>query len=1031
MGAQALRMAVSNEACAWKARQIEAASEALNELGTKALQQIGEPDLAGLVALLGLALRRAAPNTADMGDAEREAYFHLQRLLMSALVDGNKEALSSDPPANICAALLKSHALRSLSALVASSAGGLLSLGPQRPSRRTLQTSLLLLVEASCLLCQFCNSSRGKSQAVALRVELEASGLLEAWPRLALAVAACDGGEETAAKEVMDLTTAWSTLMAFQNEGAENGVDPWASYLLSGACPSLAFLLTSHVVSFAAELDGGPTYGLPAAGSGSGAGAGPSSGSVRARPPVPLLDSSGALLRRNGVANTLTVLVALKMWTRVQRLLGLACKRLPFDPTYLPFNSAKPFQSWPWGPRLLQHLWAHLTPANPGPDPIDRAWAPVHACVRAAMQRRDPLANPVAAFQLGMRLATLAAHAMLSHSNSPLYSRAGAGGGKPTDFSALVAAHDPAGWLNAGAGTEGDGMTLQAAAAGRRLSAKQCPVLAYGALRLAREALEVPRVALEGLNLRLTVPARRPLAWWRAAVAWAELWQHSSALPGFGADSSPMVGWSGLLGLIEMRSTDRAALEAEPALSCGYLSVLESLLRHPKAELHVAEFFEEEQAWCDAWGPSLLCAEPREIAYLAATLGKLLRRSADQLDAQLAAAGPGEEVAVAIPEWQLALTGALLTDSGAIDFGELAVEPDDPAGEAPAPAAAPGAPASGPGSRLPLVASALAVHLLPSVAAIVKYLLPVALFLRRDAPAEPDVEQLHGDVLRLLWMLLAWLPALLIAAEPSGAGAAPGRPVFAASEPVPASPHAQAWSEFLWRELDPAWMVGAALAAVQGGEGGSPYVMCAALWALVVRAPKRLAAAVAAAEAAEAAMAEANQEAAGESAAVGPSGREGDSLERGPRGKAPPLGPPSLDMLRAVLVEATWPDPIGEGRKVGPCLFAAIRAVCSGAGAGAAAPGSALDPSTWGMGATHLLETTSLLPPPDAARALLPRCSNPACVRLDGPSEAGLRLEACAGGCGRASYCCRACQEAHAAAGHSGECRAAVEARAA
>ncbi|KAG2492551.1 hypothetical protein HYH03_009214 [Edaphochlamys debaryana] len=934
MGAQALRMAVSDEACAWKAREIEAASEALNELGTKALQQMGDAGLAGLVALLGLALRRAAPNAPNVGDAEREAYFHLQRLLMRALLDGNKKGLSADAPASIRAALLKSHTLRSLSVLVAASAGGLLSLGPQRPSRRTLQASLLLLLESRRVLHYFCTSPLGKtaaqrkSRAAALRVELEASGLLESWSRLALAVAACDGGQETAAKDFAELVKTLTALVALESSPSTGGgpMDPWASYLLSGACPSLAFLLTSHVVSFAAELDGGPTHGLPAAdpdgcAAGSGSGAGPSSGSVRARPPVPLLDSSGALLRGNRVVIGVTALWAVEQWTRVQVQIGLACRNLQWDPLQPPFSSAKPLQSWPWGPRLLQHLWAHLTPANPGPDPIDRAWAPVHACVRAAMQRRDPLANPVAAFQLGMRLATLAAHAMLSHSNS----QQGAG-------------------AVAGVGVGGGGVALQAAAARGRLSASEAGLAAYSGLRLAREALGVPRVALEELGDGLPGLTRPQLAWWRAAVAWAGLWQHASWPPGFGVDSTPLFDWDGL---------SRAALDAEPALSCGYLSVLEALLRHPKAEAGEVELLEEGRAWCDVWGPSLLCAEPREIASLAATLGKLLRRSADRLLARLAnsaAAGPG-----------------------AGGDGEERME-------------------------------------MPGLS---------------PAPDE-GVGRLAGSVRSLLWLLLDWLPALLTAAEPWGAGA--GAAVHGASQPVPASPHAQAWRELLWRELDPTWMVGAAL-VLPAGNAGTRDGRCAVLWELVVRAPERLAAAVAAADAAEAAVTE--KKAAGEGAATAPGGQDGGPPERWLGGKLPPLGTLSMNLLKTVLGESELPALTSGERPAGPCLLAAIQAVCSGARASAAAPGSALDPSTWGVGAMHLLRAPSLLPPPDAARVLLPRCCNPACVRLEGPSEAGLRLEACAGGCGKASYCCRACQQAHAAAGHARDCRAAAEANAA
>ena len=65
-----------------------------------------------------------------------------------------------------------------------------------------------------------------------------------------------------------------------------------------------------------------------------------------------------------------------------------------------------------------------------------------------------------------------------------------------------------------------------------------------------------------------------------------------------------------------------------------------------------------------------------------------------------------------------------------------------------------------------------------------------------------------------------------------------------------------------------------------------------------------------------------------------------------------------------------------------------------------------------------------LLPLSEAGRALqLPRrCSNPACVELEGDCEAERPLKAC-GGCGGAAvYCCKGCQRAHWRAGHSQAC---------
>ncbi len=51
----------------------------------------------------------------------------------------------------------------------------------------------------------------------------------------------------------------------------------------------------------------------------------------------------------------------------------------------------------------------------------------------------------------------------------------------------------------------------------------------------------------------------------------------------------------------------------------------------------------------------------------------------------------------------------------------------------------------------------------------------------------------------------------------------------------------------------------------------------------------------------------------------------------------------------------------------------------------------------------------------------LPRCANAWCARAEGPSEAGVRLQAC-GRCRAVGYCCAECQRADWAAGHKAAC---------
>ncbi len=64
------------------------------------------------------------------------------------------------------------------------------------------------------------------------------------------------------------------------------------------------------------------------------------------------------------------------------------------------------------------------------------------------------------------------------------------------------------------------------------------------------------------------------------------------------------------------------------------------------------------------------------------------------------------------------------------------------------------------------------------------------------------------------------------------------------------------------------------------------------------------------------------------------------------------------------------------------------------------------------------------VPSPELLDGLLRTCSYPACVSLEGDSEAGAegRLAACGRGCWGAWYCCAACAEAHWREGHEEVC---------
>ncbi|KAG2499167.1 hypothetical protein HYH03_002748 [Edaphochlamys debaryana] len=96
-----------------------------------------------------------------------------------------------------------------------------------------------------------------------------------------------------------------------------------------------------------------------------------------------------------------------------------------------------------------------------------------------------------------------------------------------------------------------------------------------------------------------------------------------------------------------------------------------------------------------------------------------------------------------------------------------------------------------------------------------------------------------------------------------------------------------------------------------------------------------------------------------------------------------------------------------------------------GWGGGRAATASAPPlAARYGVFADRLPSAAALLPAsPGAARQLLGGCSHPACANLEGDSDAGLPLRACAGCGGAASYCSRECQTAHWRSGHREACR--------
>ncbi|KAG2495188.1 hypothetical protein HYH03_006794 [Edaphochlamys debaryana] len=240
--------------------------------------------------MLGLALRRAAPGAPGISDAQRTAYASLHSKLADALLDikvaVNNNKLSPGTALELCTALVKTHTLRAFCPLLAAASSALLPPPGQpqpRAPRRLVQSAFSLLqaaVNTNCLIVDivehYARSKSRLSLLSTLATELAESGLLEHWSRLALALGGCEGVDEGAAKAAAQMGFILRTALqdkwehstragSEKSDGAVCDEVSWSHLLLSGSCPSLVYLLSSHLVAFVAEVDGGPTYGLPTA----------------------------------------------------------------------------------------------------------------------------------------------------------------------------------------------------------------------------------------------------------------------------------------------------------------------------------------------------------------------------------------------------------------------------------------------------------------------------------------------------------------------------------------------------------------------------------------------------------------------------------------------------------------------------------------------------------------------------------------------------------------------------------------------
>ncbi|KAG2489974.1 hypothetical protein HYH03_011603 [Edaphochlamys debaryana] len=824
--------------------------------------------------MLGLALRRAAPNSPGISDAQRAAYAALHSKLLNAITnvcsDAADHVLSPRAPLEVCTALIKTHALRAFCPLLAAAASPLLSAGGQgqpqpRPSSRTIQASLSLLVGSRTVLGLYYDVMPTLSHddihslASALHEELAASGLLEHWARLALVLTSWEDGEDEAAKAQRRLGCSLWTLLD------DGDVKPWARTLVSGSCPSLAYLLSSHLVALAAELDGGPTYGLPTAPA-DGSAPGPSSNSApspKARPPIPLANSEGYVLRHGETLDLSMAVPALGLWTSTLAHVAFAatrgftcCPDVPWPAAGVP-TKLWSFAGCVLGGRLGQLLAeAQERRAARPPEDLEAARAEEQcAGMLAALRRREPLLDCSAAFQLGMRLARAAACSLRGCTLSLVATSCATARTTEAAVQALIAAHDAGAWTDQGSPP----LQLQGAEAAGRLDPENARLLAWRGLGLARRALDLASHMCDGGCPGIS-PWLQPLlgAWWQATIAWAGLWRveaHGTAAPFMRLeDACELLNINESVAVCPHDAWPSTAIGAFYSGARKYMPVLESYIRNPLS-LSGLQSAGTLPGSALLWSRMGSYSRPGDVASFARTVAKLLR-TARAPPASADAQGRRRAVAV------LAGALALSLEGPSYEHPALWVASD---GKAPA------STAKAEIAERALSAAHVALTALPAAAALGRALAPGVLR-RLDGGGALELQGDGGALGDVVALLLDWLPPLLVAAEGrwAGAGAVGGAAVVsaavaaadaadsaassaassvAADSTAPTASERE-WSAFMWTELDPAWALRVGLRLAETAEACRTPLQNA-LWALAVRAPCRLQAIVAAAGAEE------------------------------------------------------------------------------------------------------------------------------------------------------------------------------------
>ncbi|KXZ48152.1 hypothetical protein GPECTOR_30g248 [Gonium pectorale] len=649
-------------------------------------------DVPNVVALYALALRRSSSTLSPgVSDGMRANWASLRAKLTSELGkldpdDDQRMTISAVQP--LALAVLRSHTFRCQSAILSEAAAelepspapgpgsqqGANRPRPARRSRRSLQAAADALAETRQLICFFStvlnvDDDEGEEGIVtrtndtilqALGLELEESGVLDAWSRLLLLLAACEGWQDEAARQLFMMADPLARLDCFTDP---RWLRSQARMLLSSPC--LSYLLASHVVGLCAALDGGPTYGMPGPAALEQDDEEQEGGAAAA---APLFGATGLRLRRRGSpegAGTMLAQWALSLWSDTLDTetedLSSAMERV--------LASILPSEDDPEGIReQLQRLRRQVGSGQQSDPAILRKFCRLCAARLEARQRSGALPSRVqpllaslrqrgglaampplhtaATFELCMRLAAAASEAL------------SAGGGVAGAAGAAAASGPPSG-ARARKGPSSHAALL-------RVRGSEAEDVAVRALQCGRRA--VGDSLFSKVHTCPPATAAQLGRWWAALCAYID-----GLSRGREPDRVPRSAWNGLEGYLAVAREDVclegawADLKAQPsasvaaALQAGYLPRLSIMLRSlpggPKPLGALLKPTSKDAVW--AWWELLAFGPVRDTAAVVDSAAELLQRAVRAMPPPVGSSEGGADAGTAVQNLCAALDFAV------------------------------------------------------------------------------------------------------------------------------------------------------------------------------------------------------------------------------------------------------------------------------------------------------------------------------------------------------------------------------------